>query len=426
MGKIQSSARLRNLIFVFAMLIATGSAYSFPFDPVPKDYEWEIERTEVKNQGNTGTCWVFSGISFLESECIRKNTANEELDLSEAYVVYYGFLEKARYYLETMGEGIFTEYGWSNYVFYIIGKYGIVREDDYNITESFKAELSKMPWFLENDTLFSIHRLPFDAIVSLANQHRINPSIFQQMYTKRLVNRLQRELDATVTTYQDEGVIPEQAMIATLEKIKTILNEEIGPVPEEISSNGNMVTPIYFCQNILDIHSDDYVHITSFENLGFNEIVQLPPVWFVNGQYINVDSEVFYEIARLALVSNYGLVIECKALRESGYYPIAGKADLILYPDDMDYDKIESVRVHRYLMGAMSMNNHLMHMVGFDETRAPWFLIKNSYGVKSGAIPLGTKEYRGYINMSQIYFLLQTYYVTVHKDVLEYFPDIVQ
>ena len=63
-------------------------------------------------------------------------------------------------------------------------------------------------------------------------------------------------------------------------------------------------------------------------------------------------------------------------------------------------------------------------MVGFDETLNPWFLIKNSYGDTFGTIPLGTKEYRGYINMSQIYFLLKTPYVTVHKDILEYFPEI--
>jgi hypothetical protein len=323
-----------------------------------------------------------------------------------------------------MGEGIFSEGGWSNDVLYIADKYGIVREDDYEITESFKAELSKMPWILENDALFANNRLPFDLIEATANQYHITPLIIQQMYTKRLINRLEHELDSTIKTYQDDGVIPEQAMIATLENIKIILNEEIGPIPEEITYNGNRITPLYFCQNILGIHSDDYVHITSFKNLGFNEIVQLLPAWFVNGQYINVDTELFYEITRLALTMNYGLVIECKAFMQSGYHPIAGKADLILYPDDMDYDTIAHIRVNRYLKGVMTWNNHLMHMVGFDETQNPWFLIKNSYGDVFGTIPLGTKEYRGYIHMSQIYFLLQTPYVTVHKDVLEYFPEI--
>ena len=34
----------------------------------------ELKITPVKSQGRTGTCWCFSGISFLESELIRKTT----------------------------------------------------------------------------------------------------------------------------------------------------------------------------------------------------------------------------------------------------------------------------------------------------------------------------------------------------------------
>lgn len=264
--KTKTSKILKRITFILATLFIVGSLSSCSLDSPPENYQWEIERTELKNQGTTGACWAFAGISFLESECIRKNTANEQLDLSEAYVVYYAFLEKAKFYLETMGEGGFSAGGWSNDVFYLIGKYGIVREDDYEITESFKAELNKMPWLLENDNLFEINRLPFDAIEGTASQHQATLSIFQQMYPERqLMKRLQNELDSTINKYKPQGVIPEQAMIATLENIKVILNEEIGAIPEEITYNGNVITPFYFLQNILGIHSDDYVHITSFD-----------------------------------------------------------------------------------------------------------------------------------------------------------------
>jgi len=421
--KTKTSKILKRITFILATLFIVGSLSSCSLDSPPENYQWEIKRTELKNQGTTSNCWVFSGISFLESECIRKNTANEQLDLSEAYVVYYAFLEKAKFYLETMGEGVFSAGGWSNDVFYLIGKYGIVREDDYEITKSFKVELHKMPLLLENDSLFESNRVPFDSIEDTASQHQSNPSTFQQMYPERpLMKRLKNELDSTIEKYKAQGSIPEQAMIATLENIKVILNEGIGAIPEEISYNGNVITPLYFSQSILGIHTDAYVHITSFENLGFNEIVQLPSPapWFVEAQYINVDTELFYEITRLALITNYGLVIECKAMLEPGYHKIAGKADTIIYPDDIDYEKIESMRVNRYLKGNMTWNNHLIHMVGFDETLTPWFLIKDSYGDMLG----GTKEYRGYINMSKTYFLLKTAYVTVHKDMLEYFPEI--
>ena len=425
--KTNTSIILKRISCILATFIITGSLLSCSLDVPPENYQYEIERTSVKNQGITSTtCWAFAGTSFIESECIRKNTNDEQLDLSEAYVVYYSYLEKAKFYLEKMGENKLEEGGWSNDVLYLIGKYGIVREDDYKITESFKAELNKMPRILKNNNFFESNRVPVDLVEGMASKNLPNPSTFQQK-DPGLMERLTNELDATIEKYKAQGAIPEEAMIDSLESIKVILNEELGVIPEEISYNGNMITPLYFLQNILGIHTDDYVHITSFKNLGFNHIVQLQDPrhpWYVDGQYINVDTGLFYEITRSALTMNYGLVIECKAMLEPGYHKIAGKADPSIYPNDMDYENIESMRVNRYLKGKMTWGNHLMHMVGFDETLTPWFLIKDSYGEMLGTIPIGTKEYRGYINMSKTYFLLKTAYVTVHKDMLEYFPEI--
>ena len=34
----------------------------------------DLEKTSVKNQGSAGTCWSYSGNSFLESEMIRNMT----------------------------------------------------------------------------------------------------------------------------------------------------------------------------------------------------------------------------------------------------------------------------------------------------------------------------------------------------------------
>ena len=47
--------------------------------------EIEVDRTPVKNQYKTGTCWCFATISFLESELLR--TGKGEFDLSEMFVV---------------------------------------------------------------------------------------------------------------------------------------------------------------------------------------------------------------------------------------------------------------------------------------------------------------------------------------------------
>ena len=46
------------------------------------------------SQGNSGTCWAYAATSFIESEIYRKN--NIKVKLSELYVVYYEYLEKAQ------------------------------------------------------------------------------------------------------------------------------------------------------------------------------------------------------------------------------------------------------------------------------------------------------------------------------------------
>ena len=42
-----------------------------------------VKTTPVKDQNKSGTCWSFSGISFLEDEILRKT--GKEVDLSEMY-----------------------------------------------------------------------------------------------------------------------------------------------------------------------------------------------------------------------------------------------------------------------------------------------------------------------------------------------------
>ena len=58
--------------------------------------------TEVKNQNETGTCWCFATISFLESEAIKKG-APENLDLSEMFVVSKSYTERAIKYIRLDG-----------------------------------------------------------------------------------------------------------------------------------------------------------------------------------------------------------------------------------------------------------------------------------------------------------------------------------
>jgi len=139
---------------------------------VPTSYEYLLQTTSVKDQGNTGTCWVYDTISFLESECIRKGISNTSIDLSEMYVVYYAYIEKARLYLTKMGDNPFTEGGEDYDTLMVIDKYGIVRESDY------KAK--------------------------------------NKTYHADIVDKMLKVLDGTITKYKEKGKVPDEEIKNTI------------------------------------------------------------------------------------------------------------------------------------------------------------------------------------------------------------------
>ena len=54
--------------------------------------------TSTKDQYETGTCWCHAGLSFLESEAIKKG-APQTLDLSEMFVVSKSYTGRAIKYV---------------------------------------------------------------------------------------------------------------------------------------------------------------------------------------------------------------------------------------------------------------------------------------------------------------------------------------
>ena len=63
-----------------------------------------IDVTDPISQGNTGTCWCFSTISFYESEI--KRITGKNINLSELYPVYFEYIEKARGFIQSRGKHI--------------------------------------------------------------------------------------------------------------------------------------------------------------------------------------------------------------------------------------------------------------------------------------------------------------------------------
>ena len=86
--------------------------------------------TDVKDQGHSGTCWSYTGASFLESEMMKKG--KQPVDLSEIYTARKVYLEKAINYLRMHGALTWGDGGELHDVINIYRKYGAVPQSVYS------------------------------------------------------------------------------------------------------------------------------------------------------------------------------------------------------------------------------------------------------------------------------------------------------
>ncbi|RLD36474.1 MAG: peptidase C1, partial [Bacteroidetes bacterium] len=102
------------------------SGLELPNDPSLYKSYWH---TPPISQGNTGTCWCFSTISMYESEV--KRLTGQEIKLSEIYIVYWEYVEKARGFIQKRGNSNFAEGSEGNAVARIMNTHGLVPWDVY-------------------------------------------------------------------------------------------------------------------------------------------------------------------------------------------------------------------------------------------------------------------------------------------------------
>ena len=79
----------------YSILAVDHSKNTYPKDPSAYKSVWF---NIPVSQGNTSTCWCFSTMSFYESEV--KRITGKEVRLSEMYVVYWEYVERAKYFVQ--------------------------------------------------------------------------------------------------------------------------------------------------------------------------------------------------------------------------------------------------------------------------------------------------------------------------------------
>ena len=328
---------------------------------LPTGFAYKIPHTLPKCQGKTSTCWAFSTLSFLESEAIRIGSG--KFDLSEMWVVYHTYLEKARNYIKNKGHVRFAPGGLSHDVLMILQKYGIVREQDYDG----KFNPSKGYDHTEMDSAIA------DTLAYLVAQDSL-----------------------------DEALI--------LNAITQILNTYISSPPESIDIDGKKMSPLDFFANQLRINLDDYIEITSFLKFPFYTLgkLEIPDNWWDYDRYYNVPIDEFVKLLNDALKNGFSVAIDMD-MTESGYDRdkcIAWIPESEVKPADISQDKREEL-----FLNEATTDDHLQHLVGYThENGHNWFLIKDSLK-RSYFGP-----YEGYFYMREDYVKLKVLSFMIHKD----------
>ncbi len=365
--------------------VATDSVEKFVFTDVIT-----VPTTSVKDQNKSGTCWCFSGLSFMEDEILR--ASGDSLDLSEMYVVRKCYEDKADRYVRMYGKTNFAAGGSVLDVPYVWERYGIVPEEAY-------PGLAYGEDKHVHGELDAILASMVGNVVAKPNGSKISPA-------------WRAALDGVLDAY-------------------------LGKTPETFTYRGKTYTPQSFAAS-LGLSPDNYVAVTSFTHHPFYKpfVLEVADNWLW-APYHNVPLDEMKAIVDNALKEGY-TVAWAADVSEGGFKWTDGVALLPAERDSRDMTGTELARWvklsdkersgDRYAFtgpvaemdvtqelrqqmfdGQETTDDHGMVIVGTatDQKGNRYYKVKNSWDTN--------QVYDGYIYVSEPYFLAKTVDIYVNK-----------
>lgn len=348
-----------------------------------------LDATPVENQGQAGTCWSYSALSFFESELIRLGNKNPDL-LSEMYVVRKAYEAKAEKYIRMDGKINFSQGGAFHDIPFVIKRYGIVPQELYK----------GLNYGMDTHN----HNEFFHALEGVVN------------------GLAKRSGNTPLSTSWKMAV-------------NAVLDAYLGADVKEFTFKGKTFTPQSYAKSI-GLNMDEYVSLTSFTNHPMNEecILEIQDNWAWGTSY-NVSLDDMFNATVEALKNGY-TVAWASDVSEKGFSFSNG---LGIVPEDPNTIQVKGRDNSNFSDGGAertsnafktpvkelevtqenrqvgydnktTTDDHGMHIVGLykDQNGKIYFLVKNSWG---------TSNYpEGYLFVSENYFKLKTINVYLHQD----------
>jgi bleomycin hydrolase len=359
-----------------------------------------IESPDATNQERTGRCWLFSGLSLLALEAMKKLNLRT-FELSEIYQMFWDKLEKANYFLENIIESKaeplngrlvssllsdpLTDGGQWNMFVNLIKKYGI------------------LPKTFMPETANSNNSDPMNAL--LASKLREYAKVLREM----------SEQGASTTELNERKG-------GFMEEFYKLLCINLGVPPETFywewrdkdgvfHRRGN-VTPAEFYHEYVGIELDDFVSLINAPNKPFNKLYTVQHFGNVVGgqgpRYLNVDLKTLKKATVDMIEDNQAVWFGCDVAKM--LETKMGAMDLSIYDYELVFGaKFQLDKAARLEYGDSEIT-HAMVITGvdLDERGNPrkW-RVENSWGAAIGD--------QGYMYMMDEWFDEYLYEVVVRK-----------
>jgi len=336
-----------------------------------------LETTSVKNQGSAGTCWSYSGNSFIESEMIRLK--KKPVDIAEIFTARQVYLGKSRNYVLFGGNMGLGDGAELHDVMNVLRKHGAMPQDAYMLEDYGKGT--------------------------------VKSGEFQ--------DKIKEILDTFVKNKDNKSA-------SWVTDVNNYMDEKLGKLPETFDYNGKKYTPKSFANEVIGINPDNYIELSNYKDMPYyQKMVQPVSDNWSYDQLYNVPMTELTDIIDVALAKGYTIgwatdVSEPYFSWKNGVahvpnldlYNITDEERKLIFDGPLEEKKInEDLRLDG-LYTMKTTDDHGMHIVGKskDQNGKEYYKVKNSWGASN--------DYKGYLYVTKTYVQLKTTAIMVNKNAL--------
>ncbi|MCZ8196621.1 MAG: aminopeptidase [Flavobacterium sp.] len=335
-----------------------------------------LETTSVKSQGSAGTCWSYSGNSFLETEMIRMG--KQPVDLAEIYTARHVYLSKARNYILFNGNMGLGDGGETHDVLNIMRKYGAMPQSAYTLEDYGKGTVKSGEFQ--------------DKFKAILDEYIKNPS-------------------------PTKGT-------SWVADINNYLDEKLGKLPATFTYAGKEYNPHTFAKEVVGINPDDYIEFSNYKDSPYYQkmVLPVPDNWSYDQLY-NVPMTELTDIIDYALDKGYTVAWSSDVsepyfswkngvafVPDLDLYNITDEQRKTLFDGPMpEKDINEDIRLEG-LYSLYTTDDHAMQIVGSakDQNGRTYYKVKNSWGE--------TNDYKGYLYVTKAFVQLKSTGIVLHKN----------